>query len=87
MLNWISDKKIEEYMSKHQHDADATELWNYFTNVIEWIEKIFPKSRKGMRGLDWGFWYNEYKNQNFNGEENEKRVSELMKDAEVEQKK
>ena len=56
MLNWISDKKIEEYMSKHQHDADATELWNYFTNVIEWIEKIFPKSRKEMRGLDWGFW-------------------------------
>lgn len=87
VLNWISDKKIEEYMSKHQHDADATELWNYFTNVIEWIEKVFPEYRKEMKGLDWGFWYNEYKNQDFNGEENEKRVVELMKDAEVENKK
>lgn len=74
-------------MSKHQHDENAREIIEYFENIIEWIEKVFPKYRKEMKGLDWGLWYNEYKNQNFNGEENEKRVSELMKDAKVEQKK
>ncbi len=97
ILEWKSGsvEKITEYMAEHQHDSDATELKNYFEEIFGnefydktgWVQKVFPKYRKEMKGLDWGFWYNEYKNQNFNGEENEKRVSELMKDAEVEQKK
>lgn len=50
-LYWItgckeSDKpveieaKITSYMSHHRYDKDATELWNYFMNVIGWVEKV-----------------------------------------------
>ncbi|MDR0472500.1 MAG: DUF262 domain-containing protein [Treponema sp.] len=33
-LDWISKGKIEEYMSANQHEADATEIWQYFLAVI-----------------------------------------------------
>jgi hypothetical protein len=33
VLSWISNENIEEYMSKHQHDENAEELWNYFQNM------------------------------------------------------
>jgi hypothetical protein len=29
-IKWISDGKIEEYMSEHQHDENATPLWHIF---------------------------------------------------------
>ena len=87
-ISWISNGNIEEYMSDHQHDANAKELWRYFEDVMEWIKRVFPKYRKEMKGLPWGEFYNEFKDQGFekNGEENERRVSELYKDNEVTKK-
>ncbi|WP_322631516.1 hypothetical protein [Aedoeadaptatus coxii] len=57
-LLWASDQdgvSIEEYMGKHQHDPMAQELWSYFRSVIEWVQAIFPKVRKEMKGLPRGF--------------------------------
>jgi len=34
-LSWIANGEIEKYMSIHQHDPNANELWTYFRNVIE----------------------------------------------------
>ena len=42
VLSWINHGKIEEYMSKHQHDKNADELWEYFQKAIEWVRKTFP---------------------------------------------
>ncbi len=47
-------------MSQHQHDANVVQLWNYFRSVIDWVEAVFPKARKEMKGLDWGLFYNEH---------------------------
>jgi len=33
-IKWISKEKIEDYMSKHQHDQNASALWRYFQDVI-----------------------------------------------------
>ena len=87
-ISWISNGNIEEYMSDHQHDANAKELWRYFEDVMEWVQRVFPKYRKEMKGLPWGEFYNEFKDQGFEkiGEENERRVSELYKDNEVTKK-
>lgn len=82
-ISWLNNKDIEGYMSLHQHDENALELWEYFTNVIEWIEKVFPKYRKEMEGLPWGVFYNEYKDEEFDSKEIEKRVSELYEDIEL----
>ncbi|RKZ34277.1 HNH endonuclease, partial [bacterium] len=75
------------YMAKHQHDEDAEDFWGYFERVIEWVQKLFPKYRKEMKGLPWGFLYNEYKGKEFDPEKLEEKVAELMLDDEVTNKK
>lgn len=60
-LKWISSGRIEEYMSEHQHDPTAAELWTYFISVMNWVESIFIKKRNFMKGVDWGILYNENK--------------------------
>ncbi|MCM1229270.1 MAG: DUF262 domain-containing protein [Ruminococcus flavefaciens] len=89
-LKWISAKEsisIEDYMSKHQHDSDGTALWLYFQNVMTWVQTIFPKYRKEMKGIEWGLLYNEYGNETYNPAELEKRIAELMADDDVTSKK
>lgn len=87
VLDWISEGKIEAYMSQHQHDADAQELWQYFQEVIAWVGRIFPNYRKMMKGLDWGGFYNAHKDDKLNAAQLEKRIVELIADDEVDNKK
>lgn len=86
-LEWISGDKIEDYMSRHQHDADAQELWQYFQEVVAWLERIFPEYRKIMKGLDWGGFYNEHKDDKLNAARLEQRLVELIEDDEVNNKR
>ena len=81
------DKAIETFMAIHQGDAEATELWLHFQKVINWIETLFPKYRKEMKGLEWGRLYKAYSMKSFNPLSLEKEVSELMMDKEVQTKK
>ena len=82
-IKWLSNNQIEEYMGKHQHEPNANELWLYFTSVINWVQVVFPKYRKPMKGIDWGFLYNEFKDQNFDSAKLEIEVSELIQDEDV----
>jgi len=86
-ISWISQGKIEKYMSDHQHDTDAEELWEYFKNVIEWVQRTFPGYRKEMKGLDWGAFYNRYKDEEFDVKALEKEIQILMMDIDVTDKK
>lgn len=86
-LAWISSGKIETYMSSHQHDPDAQELWQYFQAVIAWVERIFPEYRKMMKGLDWGGFYNAHKDDKLNAATLEARIKVLIDDDEVDNKK
>ena len=40
-----------------------------------------------MKGLPWGFFYNEFKNQKFNSQKLEEEIAELMQDEDVTNKK
>lgn len=86
-IDWISDGNIEIYMSKNQHETNANELWLYFQNVINWVKVVFPNYRKEMKGIEWGFLYNEFKNKNFDSKKLEKEISKLMQDEDVTNKK
>ena len=86
-LDWISDGKIENYMSRHQQDKDAQELWQYFQEVVAWVESVFPEYRKIMKGLEWGRLYNEHKGDKLNAASLEKQIAELIEDDEVDNKK
>ncbi len=87
VIKWISGNQIEDYMGKNQHKENAQDLWVYFTNIIEWVESVFLKYRKEMKGLSWGEFYNKYKSIGFNSEEIEERVSNLYEDLEIKNNK
>ena len=78
-------KSIEGYMSEHQHDPSAITLWNYFRSVIDWVQAIFPKKRKEMKGLAWGLLYNDHgKRTDLDPKKLELEIQRLMGDEDVE---
>lgn len=85
-IKWISDNNIQYYMAKHQQDPNANELWLYFQNVINWVKVIFPNYRKEMKGIEWGFLYNRFKDLSFNTKELEEKTINLMQDDDVTKK-
>ncbi len=78
---------ITDYMAAHKSDQDADELWQYFQDVINWIEKIFPNYYKDMLGLDWCHLYNKYGKNKYNSSEMGRETDKLHKDKEVQNKK
>jgi len=87
VIDWISKGNIEVYMSNHQHDSNANEIWLYFQGVINWVKVTFTKYRKEMKGVQWGFLYNEFKDKKLDSKELEVEISKLMQDDDVTNKK
>ncbi len=87
VVGWIcgntSDESIRTYMAQHQHDGNADREWQYFQEVIAWVQRIFPRYRKEMQGLDWGLLYNRYKDNAYSATELEERTAALMTDDDV----
>jgi hypothetical protein len=86
-IEWISEGSIENYMSKHQHDKDAKALWTYFQSVVNWIETVFTNYRKEMRGVPFGFLYNEFKDKKLDPKKLESEIAKLMEDEDMTNKK
>ena len=89
-LEWIGDaqgKSLKQYMADHQHDTDADELWQYFQDVIHWIEKLFGrKYKKEMKGVPWGLLYNKHKDTTLTATAIGKQMAKLMADSDVQKK-
>lgn len=89
-ISWAAAKdseSIEEYMAKHQNDANAVQLWNYFNSVIEWVKATFHKKRREMKGLPWGLFYNKHgQRTDLDAKELEKQIQKLMGDEDVTRK-
>ncbi|MBK8775837.1 MAG: DUF262 domain-containing protein [Chitinophagaceae bacterium] len=86
-IKWISKDNIEKYMAEHQHEPNANDLWLYFQSIISWIKVVFPKYRREMKGINWGFLYNSFKDQKLNHKKIENEISNLMQDEDVTNKK
>jgi hypothetical protein len=86
-IKWISKDSIEDYMAKNQNEPNANELWLYFQSVINWVKTIFPKYRREMKGVNWGFLYNEFKDLKVDSKKLEERISSLMMDDDITNKK
>lgn len=86
-IKWISSDDIEHYMAKQQNEPNANDLWLYFQSVINWVKVIFPKYRKEMKGIQWGFLHNEFKDKKFDHKKLEEEITKLMQDEDVTNKK
>ena len=89
-LKWITDREgvkklaaIKEYMSLHQHDANANELWLYFQSVINWVKLLFPETTRSMKGIEWGKFYNKYHNRDYDTAGFPERIAQLTEDEDV----
>lgn len=87
VIDWISKGNIEVHMANHQNDPNANELWLYFQSVLSWVKAVFPKYRKEMKGINWGFLYNEFKAEKHDHSKLEKQITKLMQDEDVTNKK
>ena len=85
-IDWISNGEIEEYMATNQHEPNANELWLYFQSVINWIKALFSNYRKEMKGVNFGYLYNNYKDQRFDSRRLEEEILKLMMDEDVTKK-
>lgn len=73
------DVDICNYMEAHINDKDASDLWNYFNNVINWITTVFYETYdKGMAMVNWGKLYNDYHTEDFDADEISEKFNELM---------
>ena len=86
-IKWISNDSIEHYMAVQQHEPTANELWLYFQSVISWVKAVFPNYRKEMKGIQWGFLYNKFKDGRFDTKKIEIEIVKLMQDEDVTNKK
>lgn len=86
-IEWISNGNIEVYMANHQHDPNASALWLYFQSVITWVNTTFTvKRKKFMKGIEWGFLYNKYKDVVYDTKVIEAETAKLIADDDVEKK-
>ena len=83
-----SMEELKEYMRQSsQKKQNANELWLYFQSVIHWVEATFPRYRKEMKGVDWGFLYGKYKDGQYDTAKLEEEITRLMMDEDVTNKK
>ena len=90
VLKWFSKGDIDGYMSTHQNDPNANELWIYFRAVMEWIKTSFGpdnEQKANMRGLDWGMLYDQFKDAKLVKEDIDREYNELIVDDDVQNKK
>lgn len=86
VLRWKSSgegKAIEQYMAEHQHDPQASALWLYFNNVIEWVKATFPEYMSIMKGVDWGLLYNEHNGETLDPGKLREEIHKLIEDEDV----
>ena len=85
-ISWLSNDNIEQYMAENQDKPNANELWLYFNNLINWIKVVFPNYRKEMKGINYGFLFNTYKDKQFDAKKLEAEITTLMQDEDVTKK-
>lgn len=86
ILEWDgrrSGLKVDEYLAKHQFDANANQLWAYYNQIITWIQSTFPHYRREMKGLDWAAMYDEFGGNVYDIDALENRIHDLMEDDEI----
>ena len=87
-IEWVSDGNVEDYMARHQSDPDASELWDHFESVLEWVRSTFTEYRKPMKGVDWGRLYADHGSRtDLDPAELEKRTEKLFDNEDVTREK
>lgn len=85
-IDWISKGNIEVYMGNHQKDPNSNAIWTYFQSVITWVSVTFTHKRKFMKGVNWGFLFDNYHNEVYDTKQLEEETQRLLLDDDVTKK-
>ncbi len=90
-IEWVAKRdgiSLKEYMRRHQHDSDCSDLWMYFNTVLNWAKmKFIGKHANLYTATDWGEMYRKHKDDQIDAKKLEEWISELLKDGEITNKK
>lgn len=96
-ISWIATAQttpqchmsIEGYMAIHQHDPNASQLWQHFSAVITWVMATFDVKlrHKIMKGVDWGMLYHRFHENVWDKVALDKEIARLVIDSDVQNKK
>jgi len=86
VLKWKSGGDVAHYMALRQDSPSAMDEWLFFKGIIAWVETLFPKYRREMKGLEWGEFYNYYSCNAYDPAALEAEVTRLMADDDVQRK-
>lgn len=95
-IKWIAEFQeinskdpVRSYMAEHQHDSNASLLWQHFSAVITWVTSTFDvKKRKDiMKGVNWGKLYKDFGHMIPDKAAIDKEIGQLIIDSEVQNKK
>ena len=79
-LFWAATQEgitIEDYMLKHRGDDDASELWQTFSKIVEWVRGKFVSYNSALKSFNWGGIYKEYHDGLYNGNLISKNASDI----------
>ncbi len=82
-LSWVSHDAVDNYMSKHRHDQNITELKTHFNTVIDWISSVFIDVESEMKGLEWNRLFDSYHEKSYDPIKVSKLVHQLLGDYSV----
>ena len=88
-LEWVAkgEENIGDYMARHRNDNNISEVEVYFTNVLNWVESIFPEIENEMRGIEWGRLYELYHSKSYDQVATAMEVKALYADPFVKNRK
>ena len=86
-LDWVSKGRISEYMAAHRSSGDISEMERYFNSVIAWASTVFNGDYDQLKGQEWGRLYETYHLNPYDPAKVEERVSALMADDQVTDKR
>jgi hypothetical protein len=86
-LEWICARdalpRVETYMDLNRGKTNASELWNHFSQVINWAKTTFPVIRRELKSVKWGDLFLEFSDDVLDPDLLEARIKSLMVDEEV----
>ena len=83
------NQTIEGYMAQHQHDPNASQLWQYFVAVMTWVAATFDirKRKQIMKGVNWGALYDKHHDEVLDKSALDIEIGRLVIDSDVQSKK
>lgn len=86
-LDWVSDGRVDAYMSMHRTDNAIEELKSHFDKVIDWVSNTFTDVHSEMRGIEWNRLYKKYSSDSYKPADVANAVKKLYTSYEVRRKK